>query len=35
MRLAKVPGPTKKQLVTLSLADVGISLKDPDASDED
>ena len=35
LRLSSVESPTKKQLVTLTLADVGISLKDPDASDED
>ena len=35
LRLAEVTAPTKEQLVTLTLADVGISLKDPDASAED
>ena len=35
LRLAEVNAPTKEQLVTLTLADVGISLKDPDASAED
>jgi SpoVK/Ycf46/Vps4 family AAA+-type ATPase len=35
LRLSGIDSPTKEQLVTLTLADVGISLKDPDASDED
>ena len=35
MRLSEIDSPTKEQLVTLTLSDVGISLKDPDASDED
>lgn len=35
MRLSEIDSPTKDQLETLTLSDVGISLKDPDASDED
>ena len=35
MRLAETPAPTREQLMTITMKDVGISLKDPDASDED
>lgn len=35
LRLSEIDSPTKEQLTTLTLKDVGISLKDPDASDED
>lgn len=35
LRLADIPSPTREQLVTITLKDIGISLKDPDASDED
>lgn len=35
MRLAEVDNPTREQLMTITMKDVGISLKDPDASDED
>lgn len=34
-RMAKIPAPTREQLMTLTLADIGIKLKDPDASAED
>ena len=35
LRLSAVENPTREQLSTLTMSDVGISLKDPDASDED
>lgn len=35
LRLAEIDSPTKEQLVTITLHDIGISLKDPDASAED
>ena len=35
MRLAETENPTREQLMTITMKDVGISLKDPDASDED
>ena len=35
MRLAEMENPTREQLMTITMKDVGISLKDPDASDED
>lgn len=35
MRLAEIENPTREQLMTITMKDVGISLKDPDASDED
>ena len=35
MRLAEAESPTREQLMTITMKDVGISLKDPDASDED
>ena len=35
MRVAKIENPTPEQLKTITMKDVGIKLKDPDASDED
>ena len=35
MRIAKVANPTSEQLNTITMKDVGIKLKDPNASDED
>lgn len=35
MRIAEVEHPTKEQLMTLIMSDVGIKLKNPDESDED
>jgi len=35
MRIADEPNPTKEQLMTLTMKDIGIKLKDPDASNED
>lgn len=35
MRLADLENPTREQLMTITMRDVGISLKNPDASDED
>lgn len=35
MRLSELENPTREQLMTITMKDVGISLKDPDASDED
>ena len=35
LRLSEIESPTKEQLTTITLHDIGISLKDPDASDED
>ena len=35
LRLVDVQNPTKDQLVTITMKDVGISLKDPNASKED
>ena len=35
MRLAEFENPTREQLMTITMKDVGISLKDPDASAED
>ena len=35
LRLVDVQNPTKDQLLTITMKDVGISLKDPDASKED
>ena len=35
MRVAEIANPTREQLMTLTMQDVGIALKDPDASDED
>ena len=34
-RLAEIANPTREQQVTITLKDVGIELKDPEASDED
>ena len=35
MRISEIESPTVEQLTTLTLHDIGISLKNPDASDED
>ena len=35
LRVSEMESPTKDQLMTLTMKDVGISLKDPDASAED
>lgn len=35
MRVSEIENPTREQLMTLTMQDVGIALKDPDASDED
>ena len=35
MRVAKIENPTPEQLKTITMRDVGIKLKDPNASDED
>jgi Holliday junction resolvasome RuvABC ATP-dependent DNA helicase subunit len=35
MRVAEMENPTREDLMTLTMKDVGIELKDPDASDED
>ena len=35
LRVSEMKGPTAEQLTTLTMRDVGISLKDPDASKED
>ena len=35
MRVAEMENPTKEDLMTLTMKDVGIELKDPDASNED
>ena len=35
MRLAEKESPTKEELMTLTMKDIGIKLKDPDASQED
>lgn len=34
-RLAEIENPTREQQITITLKDVGIELKDPEASDED
>jgi len=34
-RLAEIENPTREQQITITLKDIGIELKDPDASDED
>jgi len=35
LRVVEIQNPTKEQLMTITMKDVGIKLKDPDASDED
>ena len=35
MRVSGIGNPTREQLMTLTMKDVGIELKDPEASDED
>ena len=35
IRVSEIENPTKEQLMTLTMHDVGISLKDENASDED
>ena len=35
VRVGKIENPTPEQLKTLTMNDVGIKLKDPDASKED
>ena len=35
VRVAELPNPTREQLMTIEMKDVGIKLKDPAASKED